>query len=173
MNIIAETERLLHRKFDPHMDAAFWLELVNTPKWLQYIGDRNVHSLEQATAYINDRIFKHYIDHGYGAYVMILKSTGESIGNCGLFKRPVLDHPDIGFSLLPAYEGHGYAFEGASAVMQMVRALNLPKLYSVAVPYNDRSIHLMKKLGLTFEKNFRMEGDPEELCLYSMNLSDE
>lgn len=168
--IVLETERMILRKFNPIEDAAFWLELVNTPKWLKYIGDRNVHTIEQASSYIRERVMKTYDEHGYGGYVMLLKSTGESIGNCGLFKRPVLDHPDIGYALLPQHEGKGYAFEAASMIMQQARDLKLQKVYAITVAYNERSKHLMEKLGLKFEKNFRMEGDPEELCLYGIVL---
>lgn len=171
--IVFETERLVLRKFDPVQDAAYWMELVNSPKWLKYIGDRNVHTLEEAAAYISNRILKQHEDYGYGAYVMVIKSTGESIGNCGLFKRPVLDHPDIGYALLPQHEGKGYAFEAASMIMQQARDLKLQKVYAITVAYNERSKHLMEKLGLKFEKNFRMEGDPEELCLYCRDLANE
>ena len=39
--IIAETERLLISKVTIE-DAPFFVELMNTPHWLKYIGDRNI-----------------------------------------------------------------------------------------------------------------------------------
>ena len=47
MELIAETERLRILKFSEH-DAAFILELVNTPAWLAFIGDRHVRTLADA-----------------------------------------------------------------------------------------------------------------------------
>ena len=47
MNYILETERLRLREFTLN-DAAFIIELLNSPGWLQFIGDRNVKTEEQA-----------------------------------------------------------------------------------------------------------------------------
>jgi len=44
-----ETERL-NLIPTTESDAAFMLELLNSPKWIQNIGDRKVHSLEDAKA---------------------------------------------------------------------------------------------------------------------------
>jgi len=49
----------------------------------------------------------------------------------------------------------------------------LTRVLGTTVAHNDRSIRLLEKLGLTFERNFFMEGDPEELCLYGMELTNE
>ena len=52
---ILETERLLLREMDSAMDAEFIFELLNTPKFKRYIGDRGVRSAEQAREIIEDR----------------------------------------------------------------------------------------------------------------------
>lgn len=169
---VIETERLILRKFIPSIDAPYFMELLNSPGWLKYIGDRKVYTIEASEEYLRNRPVKHYIDFGYGSYVVIEKASGRSIGNAGLFKRPHLDAPDIGYAFLPEYHGKGYAWEAVSAVKEYSIALGMRKLYGVTVAYNERSIHLLEKLGLRFERTFRVEGDPEELCLYTMNLSD-
>lgn len=168
--IILETERLYLRKCIPEKDALFFMELVNSPGWLKYIGDRNIHTEEAAIKYLNDRVLKGYADHGYGGYTIIEKSSGKPVGNSGLYKRPVLDHADVGYALLPEFHGKGYAFEAASAVMNYAKQLGMTRVHAITVAYNERSIHLLTKLGLKFEKLFRMEGDPEELSLYTIDL---
>jgi RimJ/RimL family protein N-acetyltransferase len=168
--IILETERLYLRKCIPEKDASYFLRLVNSPGWLRYIGDRNVHTEEEALKYLNDRVMKAYADHVYGGYTIIEKASGLPIGNSGLYKRPVLDHFDIGYALLPEFHGKGYAYEAASAVLKFAEAEGMKRVYAITVAYNDRSIHLLTKLGLRFEKLFRMEGDPEELSLYVTEL---
>ena len=164
--IILETERLYLRKFIPEKDASYFLELVNSPGWLKYIGDRKIHTEEEARRYIEGKVMKAYVEHGYGGYTIIEKSSGKQVGHAGLYKRPVLDHFDIGYAMLPQYYGKGYAFEAASAVLKFAKAQGQGKIYAITVAYNERSIHLLTKLGLKFEKLFRMEGDPEELSLY-------
>lgn len=168
--IILETERLYLRKCIPEKDALFFMELVNSPGWLKYIGDRNIHTEEAAIKYLNDRVLKGYADHGYGGYTIIEKSSGKPVGNSGLYKRPVLDHADAGYALLPEFHGKGYAYEAASAVMNYAKQLGMTRVHAITVAYNERSIHLLTKLGLKFEKLFRMEGDPEELSLYTIDL---
>jgi len=51
-----KTERLLIRPIDKD-DAAFVLELMNTPKWIKNIGDRHVNTVKEAETYINERHF--------------------------------------------------------------------------------------------------------------------
>ena len=48
---IAETNRLILSKITAD-DAPFILELMNTPGWLKYIGDRNINTVEEARDYI-------------------------------------------------------------------------------------------------------------------------
>ena len=65
---IATSERLRLREL-VHEDAAFVLELVNDPAWLRHIGDRNVHSLDDARGYV-DRVRASYEANGFGLWVV-------------------------------------------------------------------------------------------------------
>ncbi len=168
--IIIETERLYLRKFVPLEDAAFFVELVNSPKWLKFIGDRKIHTEEAAIKSLTERTLKMYEEHGHGGYVIIEKSSGTRVGNAGLYKRPIFEHADVGYALLPQFEGKGYAFEASQGAIQHARDLKMKYVYGITVAYHQRSIHLLEKLGLKFEKFFRMENDPEELSLYGMSL---
>jgi [ribosomal protein S5]-alanine N-acetyltransferase len=97
MEIIIETERLILRKFTVE-DAPFILELLNTPSWLRFIGDRNVRNVEDAKQFLLNRYMKSYETHGFGFYAVIEKSTQKSVGMCGLVKRDTLEDVDIGFA---------------------------------------------------------------------------
>ena len=46
-------------------DYAFVLQLVNSDGWIQFIGDRNVHSEEAAKAYIRKRVYLDNYDLGF------------------------------------------------------------------------------------------------------------
>ncbi len=166
MEMVIRTPRLNLRLLTPD-DAGFILELLNSPGWLQYIGDRGVKTRSDAEAYIGERIVKSYRDNGFGLYLMALKDGQLPIGMCGLIRRPGLDDIDIGFALLPQYTGQGYAFEAAAAVMDFARnELKIPRIVAITLPANKASISLLEKIGLRFERMIQLPGDPEELMLY-------
>ena len=54
-----ETERLVLRKLTV-ADAPFMLALVNQPDWLAYIGDRGVHTNDDAVQYVRTRALELY-----------------------------------------------------------------------------------------------------------------
>ena len=112
-----------------------------------------------------------YSNYGFGPYRMALKDSDLPIGICGLFRRKNLDDPDIGYSVLPAYCGNGYAFEAASAVVDYAgEELGLRRVVAIIAPDNEPSLGLIRKLGLQFERMHRMEDDNEEVCLYALEL---
>ncbi|NDK57077.1 GNAT family N-acetyltransferase [Pontibacter fetidus] len=167
MNYILETERLRLREFTL-ADADFIVALLNSPGWLQYIGDRNVRTIEQATAYLQNNILKSYEVNGYGSWLVERKDDGQAIGSCGIINREALDTPDIGFAFLPEYNGFGYAYECAAATMAYAKEqLNIPKMGAIVLPSNDRSVKLLKKIGLQYVKPFYLPNSEEELHLYS------
>jgi len=170
MKTIAETERLLITEFT-FEDAAFIQELVNTPTWLENIGERNVKSEKDAKRYIENGPVKSYNEHGFGLYKVALKDNNFPIGMCGLIKRDTLEDVDIGFAFLPAYEGKGYGFESASAVLNFARSLKMEKVVAITLPSNVKSINLLKKLNMQFEHRIQFQGEEKELMLYSINFN--
>lgn len=162
-----ETERLSLRMITTK-DAPFMLALFNSPGWLKYIGDRNVHTEAEAEAYIKKFYLTSYTENGYGSYAVVLKDCNTTIGSCGVYKRPNLDNPDIGFAFLPDYLGKGYGYEAANAVMEYARKeLGMKTILGFTVEYNQPSIKLLEKLGLSKMGTYTFENDPEELLLFS------
>ena len=92
-----ETERLLLRATSTE-DAEFILELTNTPKWLMYIGDRNIRSPENARDYIKEKIEPQHKRLGYSNYTVLRKSDEVKMGTCGLYDREGVEGIDIGFA---------------------------------------------------------------------------
>lgn len=168
---IFETERLVLRTLTPG-DAAFIIELVNSPGWLKYIGDRNVTTEEQAITYLEDGPFKSYQLNGFGLWMVELKPGQVPVGMCGLLKRPHLEHPDLGFAFLPGYMGEGYALEAATAVMNYSWSeLKLPVVLAVAMPDNAPSIKLLAKLGFKMVGPISFPESSDELRLWSAATS--
>jgi len=152
-------------------DAPFILRLLNTPSWLQFIGDRNVHTVEQARDYLQKGYIKSYDTCGFGFYMLELTETRRPLGICGLIKRDFLNDPDIGFALVPEYEGKGYGFEAASAVLQHAQHdLGLQRLVAITDAKNIASQKLLEKLGFSFEKMVTYPGEEVPLTMYALLL---
>lgn len=168
---IAETDRLILSKITVD-DAPFILELMNTPHWIKYIGDRNVRTVEQAADYIKNNQLKSYETNGFGYYKVQVKAENlKPIGTFGLMKREQLDHVDIGFSLLPDYQNKGYGFEAASELMKIAKTLfNITTLCAITLPINQASIQLLEKLGLSYQKSVKPFENDEELLLFAKDL---
>ncbi|MBK7394089.1 MAG: GNAT family N-acetyltransferase [Chloracidobacterium sp.] len=150
MNVL-ETDRLTLRKLDSALDAEFIFELLNTPKFIQYIGDRGVRSADDASDFIEDRYRQSYRDHGYGLYAVELKTDNTAVGLCGFVKRAHFAFPDLGFAFLPEYEGNGYGFESASAMMTYGREKHgFTEIHAITSLENEVSGRLLEKLGFTF-----------------------
>jgi RimJ/RimL family protein N-acetyltransferase len=169
MNIL-ETERLRLREFTPE-DASFIIELVNSPGWLKYIGDRNIKTTDQARAYLENGPIKSYHDNGFGLWMAENKVINTPIGMCGILKRETLEHPDLGFAFLPEYMGKGYAFEAATATLTFAKEkLNVQTLCAITVPDNQNSIRLLEKVGMKFNRRICFPNNAEELLLYKLDL---
>ena len=149
---LLSTDRLHLREITLN-DAPFLFKLMNDKDWIQNIGDRGVHSVDDARNYISTRFLTSYDEKGFGFYAMTLKSNKKIIGIAGLIDRKGLDYIDIGYGLLPQYRGNGYAFEATKAIYDFgLDSLELPKIIAIVNPDNQSSINLLNKLGLHFEK---------------------
>jgi RimJ/RimL family protein N-acetyltransferase len=149
---ILETERLVLRHLTAD-DAAFILELLNEPAFLENIGDRGARTLTDARRYITRGPVASYCKFGFGLYLVELKDSGAPIGICGLLKRDWLEHVDIGFAFLQKFWSQGYARESAAAVLHYGwTTLRLKRIVAITKPGNQASITLLEKLGLHFEK---------------------
>ena len=167
MNGILETQRLRLREFT-NADTEFIIALLNSPGWLEFIGDRNVRTKEEALTYLENGPLKSYRENGFGLWMVELKENNIPIGMCGIISRPNLEKPDIGFAFLPEYNGKGYGYEMASATLDFAREeLNIPVLYAITLAENKNSIRLLEKIGLKYSKAITFEGSEEELLLYS------
>lgn len=163
-----ETERLFLRPTSVE-DAALILEMLNTPKWLKYIGDRNVRTLDEAKTYIEERILPQQKRLGFGSYTIIRKADENKLGTCGLFDREGLEGIDMGYSLLPQNEGKGYAFEAASRLKQIAfEDFGLQEIHAITVDANVASKGLLLKLGFTPRGKTTLPDDDEVLLLYTL-----
>lgn len=154
-----QTERLTLSELNvTHTD--FMYELLNSPQWIQFIGDRNIQTKEDAAAYINKIRLNPSADY----WVVTLNETVEPIGVVTFIKRDYLDDFDIGFAFLERYGKKGYAYEASKRLLDEVRP-NHENIVATVLENNTNSIQLLKKLGLEFDRTITVNN--EQLLLYS------
>jgi RimJ/RimL family protein N-acetyltransferase len=164
---ITASERLRIEKATT-ADAPFLFKLMNSPNWIEFIGDRNIKSEQAASEYIQHNLSVSYQKNGYGLYKMVLAATNHPIGLCGFVKREYLDHADIGFAILPEHEGKGYTYEALMAVMEYgKRELKLNPILAITTNDNVKSRHLLNKIGLVTQGTIKPIGREEDFMLFS------
>ncbi|MGB8337999.1 MAG: GNAT family N-acetyltransferase [Burkholderiales bacterium] len=167
--IILETDRLILRTFNVD-DAAFYFELWKQASWIQYIGDKKFRNVDDARESLINGPMRMYADKGFSLFVMGLKD-GTLIGMCGLIKRDTLDDVDIGYGLLPEFEGKGYAHEAAAATLAYAKNhFGIKRLVAIVTPENHASIKLLEKIGLRYEKMIALTEGTEELKLFAADI---
>lgn len=171
---IVRTERLRLRLLD-RGDAAFYLELLNDPAFIEHIGDRRVRTLEDAVRAIENGPVTMQRTRGHSMYLVEAQGDGAAagvpVGVSGLIKRETLEDVDIGYAFLPRYRGRGYAFEAARGVVAHARTLGIARLAAITTPGNAASIALLLRLGMRFEGSRRIVANEPELNLYRMDLA--
>lgn len=159
-----ETQRLTIAPITTN-DHLFMLELLNTEGWIKFIGDRNVHSPEEAVKYIERILSK----PNFMYYVCRLKENNIPIGVISFLQREEMTEPDIGFAFLPAYAKQGFAYEASKRVLDEVRNNGQhKKVVAITLKDNHQSIALLEKLGLSLEGEQVKDG--EELYVYSIEF---
>lgn len=143
-----ETKRLLIRHLTED-DAAFILQHLNQPSFIENIRDSGVRTLDDARRYLREGALLSYARFGFGLYLVELLETGVPIGMCGLLQRPDLPHPDLGFALDPPYWGKGYGGEAAASVLRHGFAdLQISEVLAITSPGNEPSARLLMSIGM-------------------------
>jgi ribosomal-protein-alanine N-acetyltransferase len=167
---VLETTRLSLRRLQL-TDAEFIFGLVNQPAWLRFIGDKNVRNLDDARNYLRTGPLDMYQRYGFGMFMVERKDDGVAVGACGLLKRDILPEPDIGYAFLPEFWGQGYALEAAGAVLEYGHyAHELTRILAIVSPGNERSIRVLERCGMRYERMFPMS-ETDEVKLFSREFS--
>jgi RimJ/RimL family protein N-acetyltransferase len=101
-----------------------------------------------------------YRTHGYGLWVLTTPA-GDFVGDCGLTPQPVdgVTELEVGYHVLPAWQGRGYATEAAAACRDFARdVLGATRLIAIIHPDNRPSQRVAEKIGLRPEKRAVVHG---------------
>lgn len=164
---ILQTDRLTLRWFNEE-DAPFVLELLHSEGWQHFIGDRGVHSVDEARDWITHHLRAACERQGFGQWAIERRADGALVGLCGLVRRDKLPAIDVGYALLPRFEGAGYAREAAAATLAYsAEVLGLSTVLAVTRPDNERSIRLLRSLGLRLERCEPLAGDAHASMVFA------
>jgi len=90
---------------------------------------------------------------GHGALMIDKQTCGQCLGQVGINHGPLFPEHELGWLLYPDAEGHGYAYEAASALLDWATdTLKINSLVSYIDPGNTRSIALARRLGARLDK---------------------
>ncbi len=148
---VLETQRLLLREFQ-HEDLDALATILSDRETMRYYP---VPFDRAAVADWIQRNRTRYANDGHGLWAMILKSTRELIGDCGLVRQNVdaVDEIEIGYHVRRDLWSRGYATEAARACRDFGFAnLGVDRLISLIRPENLASRCVAEKNGMTIWK---------------------
>ncbi len=150
--MILETHRLLLREY-VEADAEAFFRLNTDPGVLRLTGDAPLRSVEHARQILRDYPIADYQKYGFGRWACIHKITGEHLGFAGLKHIDELGEVEIGFRLMRAHRGCGFATEAATAAVAYgLNDLALRSIIGLVLPENTASVRVLQKCGLRFSR---------------------
>ncbi len=96
--------------------------------------------------------FQRYSENGFGVWAVILKQSGELIGQCGLSMQPCEEDEvlEIGYIFQKQYWHKGYATEAALACRDYAfYQLGADEVFSLIRDTNIASQNVAKRIGMT------------------------
>ncbi|HUO18028.1 MAG TPA: GNAT family N-acetyltransferase [Verrucomicrobiae bacterium] len=149
--VILETPRLILREFVPE-DADALARVISDAETMKfYPSPFDRAAVEE---WIEGNI-RRYRNDGYGLWGMVLKSSGELVGDCGLMVQNVdgSNEIEIGYHVRRDLWGQGLATEAACSCRDYGFArLGATRLISLIRPENLQSRRVAEKNGLTIWK---------------------
>jgi RimJ/RimL family protein N-acetyltransferase len=153
-----ETERLVLRM--PRLDDAdAFAEYLADPKAMRFLGGETV-PRDQAPAVVQ-KWLRRWEANGLGPFAIERRDDGRVVGRAGIIVWDTRDwrnstfgdagehaQPELGWALMRAYWGNGYATEGARAVREWARReRDIGRLISLINPDNIQSQRVAERLG--------------------------
>jgi RimJ/RimL family protein N-acetyltransferase len=142
----ADFEALYPIFTDPKVMASFGVDLFSREqmqRWLQ-------------------RNLDHQQEFGYGLFSVILKETGDLIGDCGLEQMDVygVKMAELGYDFRSDFWNRGYATEAAVSVREFAfNILKLPMLISLIRVGNLASKRVAEKVGMNLDEEITRYGN--------------
>jgi len=172
-----ETERLILRKFEYTDDESMLKNWVSDPR-VQLMYCEPVYSTKEEVKELLTKFITSYEKADYYRWAIILKDTGECIGQIAYFLVDSKNHfAEIEYCIGRCFQNKGYATEATKAVIQYgFDKINLHKVQICHNSINPSSRKVIEKCGFVYEGALRdffyMDGKYVDRLYYSI-LKDE
>jgi len=153
MATILETPRLTIRHFTLEDLDALTIILGN-PKVMEF-SLKGPLSREETQDWLQTRL-QQYEHPGFSLWALIHKTDNKLIGFCGIAPLQIDGHTEIeiGYRLDQIYWGQGLATEACEACRDYAfNKLAFSRIIAIVEPQNTRSVNVIDKLGMTYEKD--------------------
>lgn len=148
---VLTTDRLILREMTG-ADLDDMASLLGDPEVMRYYPRPRTRAEAQEWIDWNLRLYR---DYGFGLWAMVLRDSGEFVGDCGLTLQHVdgAEEIEVGYHVRVSMQGNGYATEAALAARNFARdTLGLHRLIAIINPANTPSQRTAAKIGLQPEK---------------------
>ena len=166
-DMVLATGRLILREMTLD-DVDELLEVFSDPEAMQFYPKPFDRPMTQTWV---ERNIQRYTQYGFGLWALMLKESGELIGDCGLVLQAVdgVEAVEIGYHVRRDLWGLGFATEAAQACRDYgFSQLGCTKLISLIHPANLASRRVAEKTGMRLTKETEWRGNPT--CVYAIEL---
>lgn len=147
LQLVAANAALIHLELENRPKLFETLNVVPPADWPPPLND------EASFRYFLDTLERDPAFCGWG-YWYVIEKPRALIGTGGFKGRPdAADTVEIGYSIVPARQGNGFASEVAVALIEWCRTKGAKIVVAKTLPHLTASIRVMEKNGLVFEGN--------------------
>ena len=166
-----QTPRLVLRRWRDS-DVAPLAAYNADPQVMRWIGDGSVRDEQQTRGGI-EAFERAWERNGFGLYAVEIRATGELAGLTGLavphFLPEVMPAVEIAWRLGRPFWGQGIATEAASAALEDgLLNRGLDRIIAIVQVGNDASEAVMRKLGMTLEREATDPGSGRAVRVYEI-----
>ena len=170
------TDRLEMRPFTLE-DAELLFSLDSDPEVMRYLGNKPINDINVVHEYLGN-ILRQYQENNIARWAVLEKSSGQFIGWAGIKyiteeENGMTNFYDVGYRLLPAFWGKGYATECTKAWIDYAKhKLKIQKIYASAHVDNHGSQKVLIKSGFlqTGQYDFSFNGATLPCYWYELRL---
>ena len=165
--MVLETTRLILREYSSE-DFEALFEILSDAETMRHYP--KPYDSEMTMAWI-ERNIRRYREYGFGLWAVILKESGEFIGDCGLTIQNIDGEylPEIGYHIHKKYQRQGFGSEAARAVRDWAfENTEYDCLYSYMKHTNVASCSTAVAIGM---KKLKEYPDPKNEISYAYAIT--